>query len=71
MKIEYTGSRAKDFAAANRKAGLAETPEDWVWHHSEDIGIMELIPRDLHDVVKHTGGVAGHRAMTGAEFYGP
>ncbi len=70
VKIEYTGSRAKDFAAADAEAGFVRRPEGYVWHHNEKIGVMELIPKDLHDAVKHTGGVAGYKHVTGIEDYG-
>ena len=69
VDIEYTGSRDGDFAAANKAAKLDETPENFVWHHVEDGRGMMLIPRDLHDAVKHTGGVAHHKHATGVAHY--
>ena len=54
---EWGPTRYADFARANKLAGLAKTPEGWVWHHSED-GTLQLIPFDLHQEVQHTGGVA-------------
>jgi hypothetical protein len=69
-KIRYTfkngfgKSRPADFAEANKfhkhtmkKMGI--DPKFWTWHHVEDGKTMLLVPRDLHDFVKHTGGVAG------------
>jgi hypothetical protein len=53
-----TGSNATDAALANRAVELPETPEGWTWHHVEDGRTMELIPRDLHEAVRHTGGAA-------------
>lgn len=69
VTIEMTGNMERDFAAANAKAGLKETPEDWVWHHSEEMGVMELVPRDLHKTVGHTGGQAAYKHMTGIQDY--
>jgi hypothetical protein len=69
VRIEYTGSRDADFDAANAAAGLKRTPDDYVWHHHQHLGEMILIPRDLHDAVKHTGGVAVHKHATGVETY--
>jgi hypothetical protein len=28
-----------------------------VWHHVEDGRTLELVPKDLHEAVRHTGGV--------------
>ncbi len=70
VRIEYTGGREADFAAANAAAKLDETPAGYVWHHHQRMGEMILIPRDLHDAVKHTGGVATYKHMHGVEDYG-
>ena len=35
-----------------------KTPGGYVWHHNEEIGKMELVRFDVHDVAKHTGGRA-------------
>lgn len=32
--------------------------DGYTWHHVEDGRTMQLVPRDLHTAVKHTGGVA-------------
>jgi hypothetical protein len=65
VEIRYTGSRPGDYAAANAKAGYRKTPPDYTWHHSEELGKMYLIPTDLHDLIKHTGGVATYKHATG------
>jgi hypothetical protein len=70
VTIELTGGRKTDFAAANAAAGFDQTPKGYVWHHHQRMGEMQLIPRDLHDAVKHTGGAAVHRHANGAEIYG-
>ena len=53
-----TGNYAKDAAMANKAAGFPRTPDGFVWHHVEDAITMQLIPKDLHDAVRHTGGAA-------------
>lgn len=53
-----TGNYRTDEALANKKVGLSETPEGYVWHHVENGLTMLLIPQDLHNAVCHTGGSA-------------
>ena len=53
-----TGNRGTDERLANRAAGLVSTPDGYTWHHVEDGKTMQLIPEDLHNAVKHTGGAA-------------
>jgi hypothetical protein len=59
VQIAYTGSRAGDFAAANRAAGLRETPKGMTWHHHQDRTTMQLVPTDVHARTGHTGGFSG------------
>lgn len=70
VQIAYTGSRSGDFAAANTKVGYKKTPRGFRWHHHEDMKTMLLVPEDLHDVVKHTGGVATYKHTSGVASYG-
>jgi hypothetical protein len=56
VKIEPTGSRPRDFAAANKAAGLSKTPDGYTWHHHQDYGRMQLVPEEIHRVTGHTGG---------------
>lgn len=56
VEIEMTGDNSIDFPAANKAAGLSETPKDWTWHHKEDGVTMELVPSDLNNNIPHTGG---------------
>ena len=57
VKIKLTDSSAKDIARANELAGYASTPDGWVWHHSPtELGVLELIPSDMHRAALHTGG---------------
>lgn len=53
-----TGKYAIDEVIANRHFGFSSTPSGYVWHHVENAKTMELIPKDLHDAVAHTGGAA-------------
>jgi len=53
-----TGNYAKDAALANKAVGLSKTPSDYVWHHVEDGRTMQLVPKDVHNEVRHTGGAA-------------
>jgi RHS repeat-associated protein len=60
IKISVSGltGEASDFAKANKAVGLKSTPTGYTWHHVEDGLTMMLIPRDLHEAVRHTGGAA-------------
>ena len=70
VHIEYQGTRRADARAANRAAKLDETPDGWTWHHDEsDLGAMYLVPKDLHDKIKHTGGVAEYKHRHGVTSY--
>ena len=75
VPIKMTGSRAADEAAANaamRKVDpkWTDTPGKHTWHHLEDGKTMMLVPEDLHDAVRHAGGVARYKQQTGAAVYG-
>ncbi|KAB3523274.1 hypothetical protein GC425_01815 [Corynebacterium sp. zg254] len=61
ITIKPQGSRYKDVKAADEAIGIDEDfreANDLVWHHHEETGRMQLIPRELHQVVRHTGGWA-------------
>lgn len=58
VKIKMKGNRTTDFTEANRAAGLSETPEGYTWHHHQDRTTMQLVPTDLHEAVRHGGGVS-------------
>ncbi len=58
VKINMKGNRTSDFTEANRAAGLKTTPKGYTWHHHQDRTKMELVPRDLHDFIRHDGGVS-------------
>jgi hypothetical protein len=59
VQIAYTGSRMGDFAAANKAAGLKETPKGMTWHHHQDRTTLQLVPTDIHAKTGHTGGFSG------------
>ncbi|WP_425628494.1 HNH endonuclease [Vibrio neptunius] len=53
-----TGDYTKDAAMANKAVGLKSTPDGYVWHHVENAKTMQLIPKDIHNAARHTGGAA-------------
>ncbi|MET8776241.1 HNH endonuclease [Nocardia sp. NPDC004654] len=59
----FTGNRSSDFTNANRMAGYRQTPDGYTWHHHQDGKTMQLVPTDLHDAVRHAGGVAIAKGM--------
>ncbi|HWO19688.1 MAG TPA: HNH endonuclease [Kofleriaceae bacterium] len=69
VEIQLTGSRAADAAAATRKAGLTRDVEDYIWHHAEDGKTMYLVPKELHQAVRHTGGTSSYRHARGVGRY--
>lgn len=58
-----TGNYRIDAKAANKASGFDRTPEGYVWHHVEDGRTMQLIPKDIHKAVRHTGGSAIIRSL--------
>jgi hypothetical protein len=54
----FAGNHGTDFTHANRLAGIPEAPDTHTWHHHQDGHTMQLVPTDLHDAVRHAGGVA-------------
>ncbi len=64
IQMSRTGDREKDFAMARKamadKLGLDEfeEPRNLTWHHVEDGTTMQLVPKQLHKNVPHTGGVS-------------
>ncbi len=60
VKVEVSGltGKASDFTMANKAAGLKTTPTGYTWHHVENGTTMILVPTDLHQAVRHTGGAS-------------
>lgn len=52
------GNTGSDYKLANRAAGYDEVPDGYTWHHHQDCTTMQLVPTDLHEAVRHTGGAA-------------
>ncbi len=75
-RIKMKGSRTDDFDEANRKAGLAQTPLGYTWHHKEGIvksGTeyfchMYLIASAYHGSRRHRGGVYEYEHLTGRTY---
>lgn len=61
VTITPTGRSYKDIRAADAVLGIDRRyrkEHGLVWHHHQDTGRMQLINKDVHDAVKHTGGYA-------------
>jgi hypothetical protein len=58
IEPNFAGNRTTDFAKANELSKLSSTPDGFVWHHVQDTRTMQLVPIDIHDAVRHAGGVA-------------
>ncbi len=62
VEIEFSGKHDIDFSRADKKLLLKDAhyvrSKDYTWHHHQDGKTMELVPKDLHKSVEHTGGMA-------------
>jgi hypothetical protein len=58
VQITFSGDSAKDIRLANKLSGYKSTPQNLIWHHNHDAQTMYLIPKDIHNAVRHTGGDA-------------
>lgn len=67
VKINMTGDYYKDFVAANEAIGIKgpKPPKNFTWHHHQDMTTMQLVPVDIHNAVRHTGGMALLEALLG------
>lgn len=52
------GNTSSDFTKANKAANIKRKPEGYTWHHHQDGKTMQLVPTDLHDAVRHSGGAS-------------
>ncbi|AEG00906.1 RHS repeat-associated core domain-containing protein [Methylomonas methanica] len=78
VSIEYTGTRNRDFGAANEAAGFGnrqKPPSGYSWHHLDDYepatnkGTMQLIKREAHEATyPHAGGVSQYEKATGIPY---
>lgn len=78
VQIEASGDRSTDFNNANKKFGLSETPDGYVWHHLDDYDVksntvtMQLVKAEAHDASKpHSGGCAQYDAVHGPTYNPP
>ncbi len=55
---DLTGNYRIDGKIASKSSGVLEKPKGYSWRHKEDGKGMQLVPTDIHDAVRHTGGVA-------------
>lgn len=58
VSVEVTGDRLEDARRANKAAGFEKTPDNHTWHHHQDGYTMQLVRKDVHEAVRHTGGVS-------------
>ena len=42
----------------NKAMNFPSTPKNHVWHHVEDGATMQLVPKEIHNATRHTGGAA-------------
>lgn len=78
VKIEnFTNQRHKNFAQADKKFAEEKgiTPAEarqfrkdnqLSWHERSELGVMDLVPRDIHNAIPHSGGISkiGHLMRT-------
>lgn len=53
---DLTGKYYNDFSIANKISGYNSTPVNYTWHHHQNGKDMLLIPKDLHNNIRHSGG---------------
>ena len=66
VQIRMTGNNSRDQFLADTEffqKGGVKPPGEWVWHHSQDLTTMELIPFEVNDAVRHMGGASIIRTM--------
>ncbi|MDR3690724.1 MAG: HNH endonuclease [Fimbriimonas sp.] len=64
VHIQPTKTRYLDQMAANAKRGLPKEP-DYIWHHHQDYGRMQLVRGDIHRATGHHGGFKLWRPFVG------
>jgi RHS repeat-associated protein len=50
--------KANEYAFGKNNQFGDKAPEGFTWHHHQENGKLQLIPKDIHDGVKHTGGAS-------------
>lgn len=66
VSSDRLSGKQSDFAIANeimrKRIPSWEQPRDMTWHHHQDGRTLQLIPRDLHEAVRHSGGASRLKA---------
>ena len=75
VTIELSGNRPRDFDAANKKLGLLETPDGYVWHRVDDYdaktntATLQLVKVEAHNAAKpHAGACKQFDAVNGPSY---
>ena len=62
VKIELAGIRRElDFKKADNLVGLTQKKREklkLVWHHHQELGVMQLVSQEAHNAAIHTGSVS-------------
>jgi hypothetical protein len=58
IRIKFSRDSNRDIRLSNKLLNYKKTPEGYTWHHHHDGETMMLVPKELHDAVRHTGGNA-------------
>ncbi|HCU07140.1 MAG TPA: hypothetical protein DIC42_06160 [Holosporales bacterium] len=61
LKAKFNDAQLSDIVAGKK------TIEDYIWHHHQDIGRMQLISRDLHVKTGHVGENLWRRGLDGTQ----
>lgn len=57
--IEANPEMAEKFTPEQlEQISRGRTPDGYVWHHSENPGVLQLVAKEIHDATPHTGGRA-------------
>ena len=64
VRFQLTLSRRRDMDMAWKASGLDRRAlaRQWTWHHHQDVGVMQLVKREVHRAVPHRGGLSVLRA---------
>lgn len=75
VTIAMTGSRQRDEEQANRLSGLLRTPENYTWHHCENImragngySCRMILIETWYHQQPHTGGVHEYELLTNTRY---
>ncbi len=65
VEINQSGNNTRDFRAANIEAGIGTSSRShysshpgYTWHHHQNGRSMLLVPTELHDAARHSGGAS-------------